>query len=109
MMADIPEMFHQVYVILEDRHLLCFIWQENEKEKFIEYIMNVLVFRKADFLCVCNWSLKRATLKNICLFNKKVVKTVTDMFYMEDYLDSFDSLEEAISIFDTLGLLTPVS
>ena len=36
------------------------------------------------------------------------MKTVTDMFFMEDYLDSFDSLEEAISIFDPLGLMTPV-
>ena len=35
--------------------------------------------------------------QNVVLFNKEVAKDVIDKFYMDDYLDSFYFLEEAIS------------
>ena len=38
------------------------------------------------------------TLDSIGQINEKVVKAVKDKFYTDDYLDSFDSLEGAISI-----------
>ena len=89
-------MFHQIFVILEGRDALCFIWRESEKEKFLEYFMNVYIFGKVDSPCVCNWLL--TTLDSIGQINEKVVKAVKDKFYTDDYLDSFDSLEGAISI-----------
>ena len=52
-------MFHQAFVIPEDRDALRFIWRDNEKEKFLEYVMNVHIFGKVDSPCICNWSLKR--------------------------------------------------
>ena len=88
-------MFHQIFVILEGRDALCFIWRESEKEKFLEYFMNVYIFGKVDSPCVCNWLL--TTLDSIGLINEKVIKAVKDKFYTDDYFDSFDSLEEAIS------------
>ena len=36
MMADIQQIFHQVLDIPEDRGTLRFIWQDIEKEKFLE-------------------------------------------------------------------------
>ena len=45
-MADIWQMFHQVFVISDDREVLRFIWRESEKEKFLEYVMNVHIFGK---------------------------------------------------------------
>ena len=59
--------------------------------------MNVYIFGKVEYPRVCNWWLKRTILDNIGLFNKKFVKSVIDKFYMVDYLDSLDSLEESIS------------
>ena len=37
-------MFHQILVILEDRDALRFIWRESEKEKFLEYFINVHIY-----------------------------------------------------------------
>ena len=59
--------------------------------------MNVHILGKENSPCVCNWSLKKTALDNIGLFHKKFLKAVIDKFYMDDYLDSFNSLEEAIS------------
>ena len=61
--------------------------------------MNVHIFGKVDSPSpfVCNWLLKRTALDNIGLFNEKVIKAGIDKFYMDDYLDSFDSLKEGIS------------
>ena len=88
-------MFYQTFVIPEDRNALRFIERESEKEKFLEYVTNVHIFRKVGSPCVCNWSLKKTALDNVGQFNEKNVKAVIDKFYMDDYLDTFNSLEEA--------------
>ena len=64
-------MFHQVFVISDDREVLRFIWRESEKEKFLEYVMNVHIFGKVQSLCVCNWSLKETALDNIGQLTKR--------------------------------------
>ena len=86
--ANIQQMFHQVFVIPEDRDALRFIWREGEEEKFLEYVKNVHIFGKVDSPCVYNWSLK---------VGNAIDKAVIDKFYMDDYLDSFNSLEEPTS------------
>ena len=96
-MADIRQKFYQDFVIPEDWDALRFIWLESEKEKTLEYVMNVYIFGKVESPRVCNSRSKRTVLYNIGLFNKKFVKSVIDKFYMDDYLDSFNSLEEPIS------------
>ena len=48
--------------------------------------MNVHIFEKVDYPCVCDWLLKKTASDIISLFNEK-----------DDHIDSSESLEEAIS------------
>ena len=50
---------------------------------------------------------RKTALDNCEKFNVHVVNSVLNKFYIDDYLDSFDNLDEAItSVLDITGLLT---
>ena len=53
-----------------------------------------------------NWALKSAALDNKTEYSARVIEAILDHFYMDDYLDSFPSLEQAISVIvDVIQLL----
>ena len=53
-----------------------------------------------------NWALKSAALDNKTEYSAIVIEAILDHFYMDDYLDSFPSLEQAISVIvDVIQLL----
>ena len=53
-----------------------------------------------------NWALKSTALDNTTEYIAIVIEAILDHFYMEDYLDSFPSLEEEISVIvDVIQLL----
>ena len=45
-----------------------------------------------------NWALKSKALGNKTEYIARVIEAIQDYFYMDDYLDSFPSLEQAISV-----------
>ena len=60
--------------------------------------MCVHIFGKVDWLCCANWALKRTAIDNKPKFSLRAMKAVLEHFYMDDYLDSFSGLEEAIKV-----------
>lgn len=79
---------------IEKRYVLC---GETKKEKFLKYFVNAYIFGKISSHCFCIWALKRTVLHYIVLFNAGFLQAAIDKFYIDDYLDSFDFLEEVIS------------
>ena len=59
--------------------------------------MNAYIFGKISSHCFCIWELKRTVLHYIALFNAGFLQAGIDKFYIDDYLDLFDFLEEVIS------------
>ena len=97
-MADIGKMFHQVMMDLRDRDALRFIWISNKEENFQDIQMNVYLFGKIDSPCCCIWALNKTALDNIVKIISRAEEAITDNFYMNDYLDSFHTVQEAIKV-----------
>ena len=96
--GGIEAMYHQVKDLKEDTDSLRFLWRENFNASIDECIMCVLIFHKVDSPCCANWALKRTAIGNKPKFSLRVIEAVLEHFYMNDYLDSFPGLEEAIKI-----------
>ena len=89
-MGDIEAMFHQVKVLKEGTDSLRVLWCTNPSLPFNEYIMQAHILGKTDSP---NWALKSTALGNKTEYTARVIEAILDYFYMDDYLDSFPSLE----------------
>ena len=105
-MGDIEAMFHQVKVLKEETESLRFLWRANSSLPINEYIMQAHIFGKTDSSCCANWALKSTGLENKNEYSARVIEPILDHFYMDDYLDSCPSLEQAVSVIvDVIQLL----
>ena len=95
--ANIEQMFHQIFVLEKDRDALCFLWRDTPSGKIDDYIMNVHLFGKIDSPCCANWSLKKTALDQKDIYPENIVLKILDNFYMDDYLDSFPEKDSTIS------------
>ena len=60
--------------------------------------MNVHLFGKVDLHGCCIWPINKTALDNIVKIVSRAEEAITDYFYMDDYLDSFHTVQEAIKI-----------
>ena len=101
-MSDIKQMFNQVKAHLHDQDSLRFLWRNNAAENIDEYVMTVHLFGKRDSPTVASYALKRSGWDEASNFNSKVIDAIENNFYMDDYLDSFDTSDEAIETANNL-------
>ncbi|XP_065356286.1 uncharacterized protein LOC135950683 [Calliphora vicina] len=96
--ADIREMFHQVIIQPSDRISQRFLWRNGDQSKKPnEYEMLVMIFGAACSPCSAIHVMKtNAKEHNDC--NPRAIEAILEHHYMDDFVDSFDSIEEAIEI-----------
>ena len=68
--------------------------------------MQAPIYGKTDSPCCANWDLQSTAIDNKTEYSARVIEAILDHFYMDDYLDSFPSLEQAVSVIvDVIQLL----
>ena len=95
---EIEKMFYQVMVKQRGRDALRFVWRRNRDEKFQDTQMNVQFFWKVDSPGCCIWVLNKTISDNIVKIAISAKESITDNFYIDHYLDSFHTLQEAIKV-----------
>ncbi|KFD47087.1 hypothetical protein M513_11997 [Trichuris suis] len=100
--ADIVKMFHQVRVRQEDVSALRFFWRNpGTHDEPREYQMNVQIFGATSSPCVCAYALRQAA-RDARDAADLIHSQIVDHFYVDNWLASFRSVEEAVGIADTL-------
>ena len=94
--ADIEGMFLQVGVLPSDQPSLRFLWREDPTTNVVAYQYTRHIFGAKDSPTCANYALQR-TARDNAKFYPEAAKAVLENFYMDDYLDSVESLEKAIN------------
>ncbi|XP_055543353.1 uncharacterized protein LOC129728904 [Wyeomyia smithii] len=92
--SDIKEMYHQIGIREQDRSAQRFLWRDDPTKQPEIYTMDVATFGSAcspaTALCVKNVNAKRFIEKF-----PRAVEGIVHRYYVDDYLDSFQTAEEA--------------
>ena len=89
-------MYHQVKFLKGGIGSLRCFWCKNFRASIDEYIMWLHIFGKVDSSFRAKLALKITVVDNKTKFS--AIEAVLEYFYIDDYLDSFPDLEEAIKV-----------
>ncbi|XP_072930335.1 uncharacterized protein [Epargyreus clarus] len=96
--ADIKDMFLRITMREEDRDALRFLWREDRREgPPTEYRMRSVIFGAASSPCTAIYIKNRNAKEHQQQF-PEAVDAIINNHYMDDYLQSFDSVEQAIRV-----------
>ena len=100
LMADVEAMFHQVRVKTDDQDALRFPWwpRGNTNEPPRAYRMTVHLFGGAWSPSCCTYAMHRTVQDHEHQFSELACETVRRNFYVDDRLESVDSIEEAVAL-----------
>ncbi|XP_058451241.1 uncharacterized protein LOC131430355 [Malaya genurostris] len=92
--GDIREMFHQIRIRAEDRNAQRFLWRHNPKCDPEVYIMDVATFGSTCSPCSAHY-IKNKNATDFAHRWPRAAEAIIKGHYVDDYLDSFNSIEEA--------------
>jgi len=96
MTADIQDMFHRVKLMEEDRCPQRFLWRGDDRTGEPQvYQMEVLIFGAACSPSIAQ-EVKNRNAREFIDTHPEAVKAILERFYVDDFLDSCDSVQEAV-------------
>ncbi|XP_058451844.1 uncharacterized protein LOC131430702 [Malaya genurostris] len=93
--ADIQEMFHQILIRREDRNAQRVLWRDNPIQKPTIYVMDVATFGASCSPCSAHF-IKNLNASQYSKEYPLAADAIIRKHYVDDYLDSVDSVEEAV-------------
>ncbi|XP_055545704.1 uncharacterized protein LOC129730413 [Wyeomyia smithii] len=95
--GDIREMFHRFFIRRADRQFLRFLWRDKATSKVEVYVMDVAIFG-----ATCSPSsaqyIKNLNAQEFEALFPRAVEAILQYHYVDDYLDSFQTAEEAVKV-----------
>ncbi|XP_055922143.1 uncharacterized protein LOC129953216 [Eupeodes corollae] len=95
--ADIREMFHQILINRNDQNAQRFLWRNPTTKQIEEYIMRVMIFG-ATCSPYCAQFVKNKNATEYLDDYPRAAKAIIENHYVDDYLDSVDSEDEAVEL-----------
>ncbi|XP_041785513.1 uncharacterized protein LOC121600811 [Anopheles merus] len=92
--ADVKEMFLQIRMRDEDKHAQRFLWREDPADDIATYFVDVVTFGSACSPATAQYVKNRNAREHVEKYPRAVHGILTST-YVDDYLDSFGTLEEA--------------
>ncbi|XP_058816670.1 uncharacterized protein LOC131679943 [Topomyia yanbarensis] len=93
--GDIREMFHQLYIRSQDRQSQLFLWRDNPNQPMKTLVMDVATFGSACSPCSAHF-VKNLNAEEHAAVYPKATKAILENHYVDDFSDSFDTVEETI-------------
>ena len=93
--ADIEGMFLQVGVLARDQISLRFLWREDTTSDVVVHQYTRHIFGARDSPTCANFALRKTATDNMST-HPEAASVVNEKFYMDDYLDSFENVTQAI-------------
>lgn len=95
--ADIMEMFLQILIRPADRSDLLFLWRDSEDQPVKTMVTNVAIFGATCSPTQSQFVKNRNALEYERDF-PRAAEAITKKHYVDDYLDSVDTIEEAVQL-----------
>lgn len=95
--ADIREMFHRVLIRDDDKHVQRFLWRNNPSCDYDIYVMNVMSFGAKCSPSMAQF-VKNTNAERFLLQHPRAVQAIVENHYVDDWLDSVDTENEAIQL-----------
>ncbi|XP_062557256.1 uncharacterized protein LOC134222129 [Armigeres subalbatus] len=95
--ADIREMFHQVEIRSEDRQAQRFLWRDSPSQPMQVFVMDVATFGSTCSPCSLQF-VKNVNADDHANEFPKAAEAVKKNHYVDDYLDSADTVDEAVQL-----------
>ncbi|XP_062709057.1 uncharacterized protein LOC134288379 [Aedes albopictus] len=91
------EMFHQVQIRPEDRQAQRYLWRDNPEDSAQVFVMDVAIFGSTCSPCSTQYA-KNANADEHAEEFPKAAVAIKENHYVDDYLDSVDSVDEAVQL-----------
>ncbi|XP_073827967.1 uncharacterized protein isoform X1 [Musca autumnalis] len=96
--GDIREMFHRVKIRDQDQTAQRFLWRGGDSTRAPDiYIMSAMIFGSACSPCSAQY-VKNLNAENYFDSEPRAYKAIVDCHYVDDFVDSFDTMAEALSV-----------
>ncbi|XP_062714026.1 uncharacterized protein LOC134290833 [Aedes albopictus] len=95
--GDIREMFHQIKIRKEDQQSQRFLWREHPSDSPLVYIMEVATFGSTCSPASAQF-VKNLNATEYADQFPRAAAAIHDNHYVDDYLDSFQTIEDAIQV-----------
>ncbi|XP_065074997.1 uncharacterized protein LOC135698791 [Ochlerotatus camptorhynchus] len=102
--SDIREMFLRILIREADKWSQCFLWRSSPEDEVQVYVINVAMFGATSSPCTVQFVKNKNALDYAELY-PRAVNAIINNHYVDDFLDSVNSVEEAVQLVEQVQLI----